>query len=185
MTPIIDTQGLMIAYMAILILAALQDLRSLRISNLLSVALFLVSATAVVLHLPIGQWWEHLASFIVVLGIGIVLFSRGWMGGGDVKLLAASSAAYGIFNILWLVTSVAIFGGIIALLVLLIRWIIPRSWVEATGFKGLQKGNLIPYGLAIAAGAIASTVIADRQAEPATVLDQDPFAMGAGSESEE
>ncbi|QLC22438.1 prepilin peptidase [Parasphingopyxis sp. CP4] len=184
MTPIIDTPALMIAYIVILILAAIQDLKSLRISNLLSVALLLVSGTAVVLSLPPGQWWQHLASFIVVLGIGILLFSRGWMGGGDVKLLAASSAAYGIFNILWLLTAVAIFGGVVALLLLLLRAAVPQVWVQVTGFKGLQKGSLIPYGLAIAAGAIASTLIADREAEPVSVLDQDPFAMGSESEAE-
>src|SRR3546814_17745338 len=69
--------------------AGIQDVLSRRISNifpLVIVLLFLIATT-------LGGWsvevWQNFASFILVLGIGAILFQRGILGGGDVKLWAA------------------------------------------------------------------------------------------------
>ena len=40
---------------------------------------------------PLGDWGPGLATGLAVLGFGALLFSRGLMGGGDVKLAAAAA----------------------------------------------------------------------------------------------
>src|SRR3546814_18106168 len=80
----------LILALALLVSAAgIQDVLSRRISNifpLVIVLLFLIATT-------LGGWsvevWQNFASFIMVLGIGAILFQRGILGGGAGKIWAA------------------------------------------------------------------------------------------------
>src|SRR3546814_13473491 len=80
----------LILALALLVSAAgIQDVLSRRISNifpLVIVLLFLIATT-------LGGWsvevWQNFASFIMVLGIGAILFQGGNWVGGEVRLGAA------------------------------------------------------------------------------------------------
>ena len=75
--------------MALLAAAAIQDTIQLKIANLTT---GLVLGLAVVAMLVVGPklvLWQNLVVFLIVLAIGTALFSRGMLGGGDVKLFAA------------------------------------------------------------------------------------------------
>jgi prepilin peptidase CpaA len=130
--------------------ASISDLRSLSISNTIVLAT-LGAATALWLVRPeAGVWWQHLASFAIMLGIGFVLFSAGWMGGADAKLAAAAAILFDLQELVWFAVATALAGGILTLLLLGLRRLMPG---QRQRWLGLAAGKSIPYGVAIAAGA--------------------------------
>ena len=130
-----------------LLAAAISDLRSFRIPNALPATLILLFAAAHGLAgFPVPVW-ENLLHFLVSLIVGMVLFSRGWFGGGDAKLYAAAALW---FN--WSGAIALLFMTTIAGLILAVSFVAARM-------MGLRKNvakqdRRIPYGVAIAAGAI-------------------------------
>ena len=125
--------------------AALCDLRRFRIPNrdpLLLLAAFAVSATA---QPPAGGWAAHLAAGAAVFAAGAVLFRLGVWGGGDVKLLAGVALWCGFAGLGLVLGVMALAGGVLALAALAVG--------RARGTAA--AGEHLPYGLAIAAGAVA------------------------------
>ena len=91
-----------------------------------------------------------------MLVAGTFVFSRNWMGGGDVKLLAAG-ALWCNFSAGWkMLVAVAIAGGIETILILFAR---KFDWSDRTleRFEFLRRRGGVPYGIAIAAGLILAT----------------------------
>jgi prepilin peptidase CpaA len=86
---------------------------------------------------------------------GIVLFSLGWVGGGDAKLLAVASLWLGFEPMVLFLGYVAIFGGALAIAILAYRSV-PAGALPLPGWAARlhAKGEGIPYGVAIAAGAL-------------------------------
>lgn len=130
-----------------LIAAAVSDLRSFRIPNYLPGILILLFGINTVIAGVDASLWENLFHFLVALIIGMGLFGRGWIGGGDAKLYAAVALW---FN--WTGAVVLIFATTIAGLLLAISFVAARM-------LGLRKNvpkndRRIPYGVAIAAGGI-------------------------------
>lgn len=154
MTPLAQSSLLLGLYAGILLLAALQDIVQLRISNYIVLLLLAVTIIGIGMTAPAGDWWRHLASFVLTLGVGTFLFARGWLGGGDTKLLAASALAFPLAGLLWFVTSVAILGGLVTLLLLVVRRVAPARRAGDDGIEGGRRSRSVPYGVAIAAGAI-------------------------------
>jgi prepilin peptidase CpaA len=154
----ISGAGLAVATAA-LVAAAYHDVRTYQIPNRFAVAIgcgFVAASLG-------GSWREALfglALGIAVLVAGTALFARGWLGGGDVKLLAAV--------ILWvpapllasfaLVTSLA--GAALGLLFMtpLRRHLpaAPQALAFATGgaARGTRLRQPMPFGVAIAAGGL-------------------------------
>lgn len=104
----------------------------------------------------------------LVLGFGIfaIPYYFGWMGGGDVKLMAAigalQGAELGTFFILRAIFYTSLFGACMALLLLIWRG---RLWSGLRGSVGLlvrprgqtvesATSETIPYGVAIVAGTL-------------------------------
>lgn len=130
-----------------LLAAALSDLRSFRIANVLPAILLLLFPIAYGLAGFSDALWENVFHFLLALLIGMALFSRGWVGGGDAKLYAAAAIWFG-----WSGAVALIFLTGIAGLILALAFIVARK-------MGLRKNipkedRRIPYGVAIAAGAI-------------------------------
>ena len=102
---------LLFALSAILSLVILNDLRRMRIPNMLSLvllALFPVQAVA------LGEWFAILSQMglaAVVFALGFVAFAARAMGGGDVKILAALAlfAPVGFLAEIFLVFAACIF----------------------------------------------------------------------------
>jgi len=141
------TTILLVLYSVLLLAGAAQDVRSLRISNPISVAVLAVAVIALTLA-PGPAWWEHPVSFAATLAVGMFLYSLKWLGGGDAKLMAAAAMAFELGGLLRFVPSVLILGGLVALLTILGRLVFG-------GRKPLSERKGIPYGVAIAAGALA------------------------------
>ena len=62
------------------------------------------------------------------------MFAAGKLGGGDVKLLAATGLWFDFHGALWMLICVAISGGILALVVLILRMI---------GWSEIMNGGLV------------------------------------------
>jgi prepilin peptidase CpaA len=141
--------GLLLLYSALLAVAAVQDVRSLKISNWLCLATLAASVALVVLARQPMLPWQHAAAFAIAFGVGFVLFSMGWIGGGDAKLAAAAAALFtlGELGLFALITSLV--GALLTILLLGIRGFRRRG-----GDGPPMRKSLMPYGVAIAIGAV-------------------------------
>ena len=146
-------QWLALILAVLLVAAAIEDAIRLRISNI-TVSLVLVGAVAAaVLAGPEMRLWQNLVVFLGLLLVGMPMFAAGKLGGGDVKLLAAAGLWFDFAGALWMLIAVALAGGVLALLVLVLR---AFDWSEQLRERVVllrPKGG-IPYGVAIAAGAL-------------------------------
>ena len=136
--------------------AAVEDIRRLIIPNGLIVGLCVLwpvyIATAPMLTLAAAGTAALYAAAVFL--VGALLFSRGLIGGGDVKLLAAASLWAGRAGIVPLLVLTGLLGGILCLALLTpIGALVPA--VRGT------KPILVPYGVAIAAAALLVTVSAN------------------------
>jgi prepilin peptidase CpaA len=128
-----------------LLAAAAEDLWRLRISNVTVLAVIATAIAAMAFEGFRGPLWQNAVIFAVIMIIGTFAFSANLLGGGDVKLLAAAGLWVNFETALWLIASIFIAGGAVAVI-----YIIRRK------LKGVKRrdANRIPYGIAIASGAI-------------------------------
>jgi prepilin peptidase CpaA len=135
--------------------AAVSDVVSLTIPNALNatiVIVFAVVAAIVGLGGPLLGW--HLAAGGGVLLLCFALFALNVIGGGDAKMAGAVALWLGPTLLLdWLLWT-AVFGGVLALLILLFRSVrLPQSspiWLARLH----DKKNGLPYGVAIGGAAL-------------------------------
>jgi prepilin peptidase CpaA len=147
-------------YCALLAAAAVYDAWKFIIPNQVSLGvagLFLVSAPFWSAPVP---WLSHIGAGTAVLAVGMVLFSLGRMGGGDVKLISAVSLWTGFEYLLEFLILVSLAGGVLALSLLLVRRTLKwrRSGRDAADQPALPRvwsmGASIPYAVAIAPAGI-------------------------------
>lgn len=131
-----------------LLLGALDDAARRTIPNPVAAAAALAyPAGALLAGQGGGTMALHAAGAVAVFAVGLVLFVRGVMGGGDVKLLGAAALWYEPAGLAAFLAAVAVSGGMVALLMLAVhRAGLPR--------KGPAAAPEVPYGAAIAAGAV-------------------------------
>jgi len=89
-----------------------------------------------------------------VLAVGFFLFAANIIGGGDAKLLAAVSIWTGMTAFMPFILWTVIAGGVMALMLLTARQLIPIGTYPAFVDHLLKKQNGIPYGVAIMIGAL-------------------------------
>lgn len=130
------------------VLAAGFDVMKFEIPDEISIAL-VVMAAAYGLMTPGFGWLSHAAAPVIVFGVGLFIFSRGWMGGGDIKLLTALSAWTGLAGLPLLLVGTALAGGVLSLTLLIAR----RFNADAHGPRLIHPGAPLPYAVAILGGA--------------------------------
>jgi prepilin peptidase CpaA len=143
-----------------MLFAAISDALSMTIAN--RVSLILLGTFVVVAPLTGMSWSDfglHIATGAAVLAVTFGLFALGGMGGGDAKLLAATSVWMG-FNIClveYLVTS-AFLGGLLTLAILVYRKsalaVFTRHNPVLRHFANESVG--VPYGIALGVGGLIS-----------------------------
>lgn len=153
----------MLTTLALLILpvlmayAASSDLLTMRIANWLVAA---VLASYVVLALITQIGWELIGwsalGAVVVLVIAFAFFAFGWIGGGDAKLVAATSLWVGLGLMLQYLIYAALLGGALTLIILALRrypipsWLARHKWIDRLH----DNKSGVPYGIALAIAAI-------------------------------
>ena len=130
--------------------AAWSDVKYRRLPNLLTlvVAGLGLSYTAIVASLNAAA--SGLLHGVVALLVGLALYSRGMMGGGDIKYYAAIATWFPLSQAFRLLGMVSLAG-----LALLAGWLVWRRLIsQPIKFKASEAGDKLPFGVAIAAGAV-------------------------------
>jgi prepilin peptidase CpaA len=107
---------------------------------------------------------ESLIAATILLLLLLVIYQRGWIGGGDVKLLVALAVGLPMMGVMQLLTITALAGGILALVHLMMR-ILPYPRLAPAGSSFVRRVYAVerwrhlrhaplPYGVAIACGGI-------------------------------
>lgn len=141
----------------LLILAGGWDLVTYTIPNALPLALAAVFVVfALLIPLPLLVCGSHLAAGLLGLVIGMVLFACRFVGGGDAKLFAAAALWFGLQDMLSYALIASLIGGAFTLLLLFWRKVpLPSGLYRYSWVVRLHAPDGgIPYGVALAAGAI-------------------------------
>ena len=153
-----------IGHLAILCLAGLlcwalvSDALTLKIPNRISIGIVGLYPAWVMATWPrVDQPWIPLALAAAVLAAGFVAYGRGYIGGGDAKMLAALSLWSGTELFVPMIMVTALSGGVIAVAVILSEAVRRRSVVARGGevagpFLSSVVKSKMPYGMAIAIG---------------------------------
>lgn len=125
-----------------LLIASYHDIRHRSIPNWLPLS---VAAAGLLKWLVLGQLAPALwaaAAAAIVFAVSALMFTQGWIGGGDVKLGTAVVFFLGAPATLQFLVLMALAGGALAIVLLIVS-------------RGASERPTIPYGVAIAAAAIA------------------------------
>jgi len=143
---------------ALMAFAASSDLLTMTISN--RVSLILVAgffALALGSGINVADVLSHMGAACVVLVVAFGFFTRGWIGGGDAKLAAATALWLGFDHLLPYLFYASLFGGALTLVLLQFRMApLPNALARQEWVQRLhRKDSGVPYGIALAAAALA------------------------------
>jgi prepilin peptidase CpaA len=145
--------------------AAVTDLRRRRVPN--AVTGFVLLSGLVVTALDGGALAP--LSGLAAFGLVLVALWRPWrvggIGGGDVKLAAATAVWVGLGELLWFALATALAGGVVALVCFAVAGKAARADMKANLTLAVMRAELpevpthrthvsVPYALAIVAGAV-------------------------------
>jgi prepilin peptidase CpaA len=146
---------------AALLFAALHDVAFRTIPDWVPGA---VAADGVLLRLLDHQLWSALACGLSVFALAAFCWSRGWLGGGDVKLLGATAVLIPPAMVPGYIAAVSLTGGALALLYLLLERIVPTPGhccpasllrrVLVVECRRIRRRTSLPYATAISAAAL-------------------------------
>lgn len=136
--------------------AAANDLFTMRIPNGIPIALLAgFVAVALITRMPLDVVGTNAAIACAVLAVTFALFAFNLLGGGDAKLLAAGAIWIGAAHILEYVVFITFFGGLLSLAILAYRMVPVEAFpLPAWAVRLHTHRGPIPYGIAIAAGAL-------------------------------
>jgi prepilin peptidase CpaA len=153
---LIDLVRLML-FPTIVAFAASSDLLTMKISN--RVSIILVSgffALALMSGMTITEVLSHAGAAAIVLIVSFGFFTRGWIGGGDAKLAAATTIWFGFDYLLNYLVYASLLGGALTLLLIEFR-LVPLPGLLAGQFWAQRlhrKDGDVPYGIALAGAAL-------------------------------
>ena len=139
--------------LTLLTFATASDLRSRRIPNRLTVS---VALLGIALQIALSGWsgaQQATLGWLVGFAILAIPCLLGWMGGGDVKLLAAVGALQGPALALSAGLYGTMFGGLLSLAVLL------RQRATRATASGPIRRTTLPYGPALAIGTLVAIIV--------------------------
>ncbi len=142
---------------ALVIIAGLKDLTTMRIPNWISLALIVFFfPTALLMGLPLTTIALHVAVGFAALVVGAGMFALRWIGGGDAKLMAAACLWLGLQGSGMFLLWTGVMGGLFCLALLFARFHSRPYLAGAPGWvvSLMEPKGDIPYGVAIAAGAL-------------------------------
>src|SRR5262245_40643639 len=147
----------LVLFPAMMVVAAVSDLFTMKISNRISLALLAgFVLLAVFGGMSLHAVAMHVAAGFAVLTVAFACFALGWIGGGDAKLLAATALWLGFDHLLVYLVYAAFVGGSLALAMLSFRsWPLPAALLTLDWAQRLHdRKSGVPYGVALAIGAL-------------------------------
>jgi prepilin peptidase CpaA len=164
-------QYFLIGGVLVALAGAVVDVRSARIPNRLTYTTLLMALLLRVTLLGVPGLKSGLLGLLISGGLFLFLFALGAMGGGDMKLIAAVGAWVGSTQVLTLILSAAMAGGVLALGRMILSKSLAQHLRNAGHLvyyrltSGIQihpelnvqsAGSLrVPFGVAIAVGALS------------------------------
>jgi prepilin peptidase CpaA len=147
----------LLLFPAMMAFAASSDLLTMTIPNRVSLIMvggFLLLAVAS--GMPLEQIATHFGAGLLVLVVAFGFFARGWIGGGDAKLAAATALWFGFDHLMIYLLYGSLLGGALTLILLQFRAIpMPRLLLGQQWAERLHEPNGgVPYGIALAAAAL-------------------------------
>ncbi len=143
----------LVLFPALMAYAAFSDLFTMTISNFVSLALVVIFfVLAFALGMSAKEIGLHTAAGVLVLFVTFAMFARGWIGGGDAELAAATALWIGFDRLADYSVSSAALGGLLTLFILMLRrYPLPPVLLGQTWVARLHdKANGVPYGIALA-----------------------------------
>ena len=113
-------------------------------------------AMAAINGMSVNDVLAHFGAAATVLVVAFVFFARGWIGGGDAKLAAATALWLGFDHLVVYLLYASIFGGVLTLAMIRFRLMpLPQALAEQEWLKRLHRfDGGVPYGIALAAAAL-------------------------------
>jgi prepilin peptidase CpaA len=151
--------GCITGFVLLTVGAAVSDVATMTIPNTIPLALVGMFAVAVMLGpLDVQAIAWHAGAGLLVFAVTIGLFALGLIGGGDAKLMPAIALWIGPAALMPFVFHTAMAGGLLAVTFLILRRLPQPSAAAGTPWLSrlLDKSGGIPYGVAIAYGALVA-----------------------------
>lgn len=147
----------LLLFPAIMAFAAASDLFTMTISNRVSLALiagFAVMAFAT--GMGSHDILSHIGAAAAVLAVTFAFFSRGWIGGGDAKLAAATALWLGFDQLMNYLLYASLLGGLLTIIVIHFRFMpLPAALSRQDWARRLHRVDAgVPYGIALAISAL-------------------------------
>jgi prepilin peptidase CpaA len=147
----------LLVFPALMAFAASSDLFTMTISNRVTLALaggFV--AMAFISGMSPSDVLAHAGAGATVLAVTFLFFARGWIGGGDAKLAAATALWFGFDHLLMYLLYASVFGGVLTLAMIRFRLMtLPQVFADQEWVKRLHRPEGgVPYGIALAAAAL-------------------------------
>jgi prepilin peptidase CpaA len=99
------------------------------------------------------DWASHAAAGGAFFAFGLLAFARGWLGGGDVKVMTGCACWATLGTLAAQVVLIAIAGGVLALVLMLLRRGLAVAGVTGDNAPRLvQVGADLPYAVCISGG---------------------------------
>jgi prepilin peptidase CpaA len=150
----------LIGFAALMIIAAVEDLRRLVIPNVLPLSVCVLWPLYIAPTASVVGVVGAIGCATIVFLVGALCFSRGFLGGGDVKLLTAATLWAGPSLTPSLLVVTGVLGGALALLLLvppcahLATLARVKLGPETDSQPSHRLATPVPYGIAIAAAAM-------------------------------
>lgn len=147
----------LLLFPALMAFAASSDLVTMTISNRVSLVLIgAFFALAIMWSMPLAEIGTHVGAAAAVLVVSFIFFARGWIGGGDAKLAAATALWLGFDQLINYLIIASLFGGLLTLAILRFRAIpLPALLANQEWAKRLHRVDTgVPYGIALALAAL-------------------------------
>jgi prepilin peptidase CpaA len=162
--PSLLSYGLTLASVAILLAAAMHDVVARTVPNWMAITLAVLGIASRILHDRIlnGSILIGFGAAAAVFVLAAICWRRGWLGGGDVKLLGAAALVLPPGDVPGFLSAVALAGAALALIYLVARRITTAPTPQrpdnliARALRverwRIHRGGPLPYAFAIAAG---------------------------------
>jgi prepilin peptidase CpaA len=153
---VVDLIRLML-FPTLMAFAAASDLLTMTISNRVSIILvagFFV--LALLSGMSVTEVLSHAGAAALVLVVSFGFFTRGWIGGGDAKLAAATAMWLGFDYLMNYLVYASLLGGALTLLLIQVR-LVPLPGLLAGQFWAQRlhrQDGEVPYGIALAGAAL-------------------------------
>ncbi len=144
-------------FFAMAVYAALSDAANFRIPNFTSIGIVALFPLYLLTSPITVAWLAAVAVAGAVFLVGLVLFARGWAGGGDIKFISAVALWAGPSLIVPFLVIMGLAGGVLAVGALVFqsaRRFRTDGSLCIVSLAQISERPKIPYGIAIAAGAV-------------------------------